>query len=1101
MNESKRLSNVVKKSYFLFLLMLFCMISAVRGFAQGITVIGTVSDSNGPLAGVTIIIKGTSTGLTTNGNGGYSITVPNPDAVLQFSYLGYKSREVAVGSKNQIDVTLVEDAEAIGEVVVTAFATQKRVNVTGAIATVAGSDIVSAPVANLSNALVGLAPGLSATQFSGEPGRNSADITIRGSATWGSSTPLFVIDGIEQTNEQAVTMFNSLDPNDILGVSVLKDASSTAVYGIRGANGVIIVTTKRGQTGKPKVSLSTNFGLTIASSFQDGLNSYDWARLRNEAIENEMKGFGDMGLSRYLYSEDDLWKFQNNRDFTDAEIDVMSISPEKKAQLRNSPGLYYFSWDAWPEIFGRVAPQTQTNVNVSGGTERVKYYASIGHFHQKSISQNYKYYGAETGSDYTRYNFRVNLDIEIFRNTTLSANISGQFGTTRGPGTGDPFDLNDRYAKITQYIFETTPFAARPILDGHLIEGYSTPSGSVQDALRAKTGSSKGNQNAIANLLRAGQGKLYNGMLDNTLVLKHEMSYLTKGLSLKATLNYQDNYTRYVTETPSLPVYTVRRGIDDPTRLDFFGGGMSADGFNSWGRDHWNKLYLDAGLFYNNSFGNHNVGALFLGTASKYTMPWSGGFNTPSGIMGFVGRVTSDYAQRYMVEMNMGYNGTEQFAEGRRFGLFPAFSAGWVLSNEPYFPKNKYLTFLKFRGSYGEVGNDLMGSRRYLYLPNTYNLNQGGYWLGNSTGNTSNPLYRGAAEGSLGNANITWERSRKMDIGMEARFLNDRLSLVVDYFTEKRNNILTTLGIIPCTYGVEGNMVPPANVGRTSNRGYEIKLGWNDQVNEHFGYYIEGSISYARSKIEYKAEAENPYYWMNETGFSIGQRFGLKSDGFFDTEEELNSRPYNTYTSNRATLGDIKYLDLNGDGLLNEKDYAPIGYPNSPEYQFAFKLGFNYKGFYMNALITGTAHGSFYLTGHTRIPYNQTAGNAFQWQADGRWTPERAASGAKMWYPRFAFNATDGSHHNYLPSDFWMYSSAHLKLKNLEIGYTFPKTAHFMETIGISSLSIYANANNVWTIFDRFPSKKMGLDPEARDNSTYRYPLTRTFNIGINLQF
>lgn len=1097
-SRPKSLGNRKRSVYSFLFVAVFCMANAAQVFAQGrVVVTGLVTDGTDPLPGVSVLLVDSTAGTATDANGRYSISVPNSATVLRFVYLGYTTVDQTVGSRNVIDVVMSEDAQVVEDVVVTAFATQKRINVTGSISAVGGEDIVSAPVANLSNALVGLAPGLAATQFSGEPGRNMSDIRIRGVATYGDATPLVVIDGVEQAPEQAFTTFNSLDPNDVLGVSILKDASSTAVYGIRGANGVIIVTTRRGLSGKPRVSVTANYGITNVNEYQTGLNSYEWATLRNESIDNELAGFG-ADWSQYRYNDKQLWKFQNNRDFTDEEINAMNISAEKKEQLRNSPGLYYFSWDAWSNIFGRVAPQYQANVNVSGGTDKVKYYTSVGYFNQESITRNYEYYGNQTGSTYSRYNYTMNLDVEVIKNTTISASLKGTFGTTSGPGTGDPNDFEGRYRGIMQYIYETTPFAAQPFIDGKLIEGYSAPGGSVQRELAETTNSSKGNQNALQYLTTRGTGYLYRTQLDNTFSIRHDMPYLTQGLYAKASVSYQDNYNRYVTRNHNVPVYMVRRSLSDPTELEFFGGGRSNETFNSIGRDQWNRLYVDGGIYYNGSFNGHSVGGMFVGKASKYTMP-SGAYNTPSGEMGLVARATYDYAERYMLEFNLGYNGTEQFAPGQRFGVFPAVSAGWVPTNEAFFSQNKWITFLKFRGSYGEIGNDRIGGRRYLYLPNTFNLNQGGYHFGHSGDNSDGPYYPGAAEAALGNPNVTWERSKKINVGADLRLINDKLSLTFDWFKEDRQNILTTLGIIPGTYGVASSGIPPANVGVTTNQGYEVVLGWNDRINR-FGYYIEGSVSYAHSKIIYRAEAPNPYPWMNQTGHSIGQRFGLRSDGFYDTIEELNMRPYNTFTSRRETLGDIKYIDLNGDGVIDNKDRAPIGSPNVPEYQYSIKFGFDYRGFDMRALLTGTANGSYYLSGFATIPFTQIAGNAFKWHQDGRWTQARYEAGEKITYPRLAWNPDAGTHANYLESDFWMYSSNHIKLKNIELGYSFSPNMRFMKFIGISSLRVFASANNVWTIWDCFPDN-MAIDPETRDSNTLMYPLTRTINFGLNIQF
>lgn len=1088
--------------YRMWLCVLVCILSVQTAFSQtkSVVVSGNVTDESGEaLIGVNVKVKEIFIGTVTDIDGNYKFSVP-ADATLIFTSVGMETQEIKVSGRTTINVVMAVSALEIEEVVVTAFAKQKRINVTGAISAVSGREILAAPVANISNALVGISPGLSAVQAGGEPGRNEADITIRGVATYGSSAPLIVIDGIEQAAEQAFTAFNSLDPNEILGISILKDASSTAVYGIRAANGVIIVTTKRGSVGRPRVSVSSSFGFTKATSLQEGLSSYDWAMFRNEGVRNEMNGFGNTALASYLYDDKDLWKFRNNRDFTTEEVDAMThLSAEQREQLKNSPALYYGSNDLYSQQFGKTAPQWQVNVNISGGTDKVKYFTSLGYFNQESITDATKYYGSDTGSKFERYNFRANVDVDIIKYTTLTVNSSGQFGTTKGPGitSTDPYDLSERYKIIMQYIYDGNPFMTPGIMDNHLISGLNRPAGSVQQDLYQKTGSTVGDQNAVYNLLKSGTGYLYNTLLDNTIKIKHVMPYLIEGLSVQGSVNYQDNYSRYVTIMPSIPAYTVRRGIDNPNVMEYFGGDMTGDTFTSRGYSNWNKLYIDAGLTYEGAFGDHNVGLLFLGKASKYTMPDDTN-NTPSGIMGLVGRVTYDYKQRYMAEFNMGYNGTEQFAEGNRFGFFPAFSAGWVPSNESFFPQNKWVTFVKLRGSYGEVGNDQLGGSRYLYFPNTYNLNQSGYYLGTSDGSSANPYYAGATEGNLGNPNVTWEKAKKYDIGLETRFINDKLSFTFDWFNEDRSNILTRLGLIPVTYGVAANSVPPANVGKTENKGYEVVLGWNDKVGE-VGYQIEGNLSYARNKITYKAEALNPYDWMNETGHSIGQRFGLKSDGLYNTEEELNARPYNTFTSNKTTLGDIKYIDLNGDGVIDNKDIAPIGYPNRAEYQFGIKLGFNYKGFDARFLFNGTANGSFYMR-RISIPFYKNAGNAFQWQYDGRWTPERYAAGEEITYPRATFNS-DITSHNFLASDYWMMPNDFFKLKNIELGYTFPSSTGFMQAAKISSLRVYANANNIYAFVNKM--RHIGIDPETKETSNYSYvyPITATVIFGFSIQY
>ena len=1065
------------------------------------TVRGKVVDESGePLYGAVVLQQGTSNGVSTGADGTYAIRIPAAATVLEVSFIGYRTYVHRIGASQAVfDVVLEPDANLMDEVVVTAFATQKKVNVTGAISSVSGSDILAAPVSNISNALIGNTPGVSGLQTSGEPGRNATNLYVRGVSTYGTASPLIIIDGVEQASEQAMSEFNAMDPNEIQGISILKDAASTAVYGVRGANGVVIVTTRRGARGRPVISFSGNYGLTSATLLQEGCTAYEYALFRNEAIRNEQRSYpGNEGLSTYIFDDYDLWKFKNNRDFTPQEVEAMTgLTAEQKAQLNATPALYYADHNLFKEQFDSVAPQYQANLNVSGGTDRVKYFVSFGYFRQEGITRSTQYYGADTRSLFNRYNFRSNFDIRLGERTTLTVNSAGQFGETTGPGNGaDAYDLSARYKIIMQYIYDCNPFISPGIVDGRLISGFSGIAGSVQNPLATKTHSNLGFQNALYNLLNSGTATIYNSLLDNTLRLTHSMDYLLQGLSAHATVSYQDNYNRYVKYTPSLPSYSIQRNIDNPLEYDFFGGSMGSGSFESWGYSNWNKFYIDAGLDWAASFGSHNWSALLLGKASKYTMP-SDSYHVPSGIMGFVGRVTYNFADRYMAEVNLGYNGTEQFAEGRRFGLFPAFSAGWVPTLEPWFPKNNFLTFLKLRASYGEVGNDQLGaSRRYYYLPSTWSINTSGYWLGAGDGTAPNAYFTGAVEGSLGNPDITWERARKSDVGIESKFFGSRLSIDFDWFYEYRDKILTTLGIIPGIYGVLSSSVQPANVGITTNRGYELVLGWSDQKGD-LVYSLGADLSYSRNHIEYMAEANNPYPWMNKTGHMIGQRYGLTSDGLFNTQEELDARPVNTYTGNLAALGDIRYKSLDGNDVIDQNDIGPIGFPNYALYHFNFKAKLSWRGLDVRVLFTGSKDGSYYLPSGFTIPFFKSAGNAWKWQYDGRWTEEKYLAGKEITYPRAAFDATS-THNNYLVSDYWMKSTDHIKLKNVELGYTFGFGKKGRDSI-LQALRVYANANNIYTF--RNALTPYGIDPETRDGNTYVYPLTRIFMAGISFRF
>ncbi len=1109
----------LKRFLFFTIGLLICCISITISYAKenqqkikpGIVIKGKIVNEKGiALQSVSVSIKGAVMGALTDADGRFSLSVPNASTILTISSVGYETVEQVVGNNNVITVVLKELTVSLNDVVVVGFGKQTRATVTGAVSTVSGKELVGTSVSNVSNMLVGNAPGVNGLQTSGEPGRNSASIYIRGISTFtGSSNPLIVIDGIEQPAEQTYTRMNSMDPNEIDNISILKDASATAVYGIRGANGVIIITTKRGRIGKPSINLSSNFGYTKATNLMHNVNSFQWALMRNEAIKTEQSTFANTSFNPYVFDNNDLWKMQHNRDYTPDEVAAMTqLTAQQKTQLNASPALYYGSRDLFAEQFGGVGPQQQLNLNVSGGTSKVKYYTSLGYFHQGSIMNNTSYYGANTASTFSRYNFLSNFDIEVVKNVQLKINLSGQFGQTAGPGysgTSNPYDYSSRYMAIMQYVFDSDPLTAPGIINGHMINSYQGVGGSASNPLGIKLGSQKGNQNAVRNLLISGTETLYNTLLNSSMVLTHTMNYVTRGLSVHATVNYGDSYNKAVASTPSLPDYAVRRNPVNPNNLDFFGGAIGASGFNSdpGYNGVWRNIYFDAGIDYSRTFGGHSISGLFLGKASKYTLPGDS-YNTPSGSMGLVGRVTYNYRERYLAEVNIGYTGTEEFIDNKRFGLFPAYSLGWVISKEPFFHKNDWISFLKIRGSYGETGNDqyrVNGNvQRYLYLPSTFNTGQGGYYWGSSNGSVVNPYWNGSVEGSLGNPSITWEKAISKNIGLDAKFLADRLSFTADFFQQDRNNILTTLQIIPAVYGVSSSSVPPANVGKTTNHGYELSLSWTERKAD-FSYFVNASMSYARNKILYMAESSKPYPWMLQTGYSIGQYTGLTANGFYNTPDELNNAPFNTINANKVALGDTRYKDLNGDGKIDIKDIAPIGYSNLAQYGFNLKAGLSYKGFDVSVLFTGQAKGSFNLANYefANGSFFQNAGNVMQWMYDGRWTSDKVANHQQVLYPRATINGGTGGSANYTSSTLWLVSNNFKRLKNVEIGYTLPNLKA-LKRASISSVRIYANGNNLITWGSDLMSK--GIDPESSDSGGYAiYPLTSVFVFGAQIHF
>ncbi len=1055
-----------------------------------VKVTGIVTDEKGePLEGVSIVEKGTQNVTVTKNDGRFSMEVKGEKSILEISYVGYEKQEVSAANHSLI-ISLKNTQAQLEQVVVVGYGIQKKETVTGSVVSVGNKELMQTPVSNVGNALVGRVAGLTATQFSGEPGDNAATLRIRGVGTLNSSgqEPLVIIDGIQST----FSIMNAIDANEIENISVLKDASATAVYGVRGANGVVIVTTKRGNSGRPQINFTSNYGLTSLATKLKMLGSYEYALFRNEAIRTD----GDASMNRYLFTDDELWKFQNNRDYTPAEVAAMSLQQEQKNSLLESPALYYTSHDYFDEQFGGASPQQQYNINISGGGERVRYFTSLGYFSQKGLFNHSDYGGADVNSFYSRYNFRSNYDIEIIKNLKISVDLAGQFGSNGGIlGNSQDGDITGPYSRhkaMLVSILSSTPYNGPGLVDGHLISGFVGTTNPMQ-------GKNASGFSPITNLLSRPYLTRKNTNLNANIKLVHTMDYITKGLSLTGTVSYNDNYITGVYRSTPVPQYTATRNPANPAEILYFGGAVGpvtiTDNYNN---NKWRRIYFESALNYKNNFGKHGVSGLVLMNAQRTHDPGLL-FNVPAGLMGAASRITYNYNQRYLVEFNMGYNGSENFPEKKRFGFFPAYSLGWVVSNEAFFPHNIGINNLKIRGSHGEVGNDQVAGRRFLYLPSTWGYGSlsgiSGYYFGNSNGTSRDPFYAGAYETTVGNPDVTWERAKKSNIGLEISFLKNRLSFTGDLFQEKRDNILWNLGTVPATVGAS---LPPANIGKVSNKGYEAQLGWNDRVG-NLSYNLGFNLSYARNKIEYMSEPAYAYPWMNSTGFSIGQYKGLKTAGFYNNEKEASTHPYSSIDGNKVQAGDLRYIDIDGDGVIDSKDRVPIGYSNLPRYAFSSTMGLNYKGFGLSILLTGTAQGSFVLSDFYLLnPFYQASGAAMAFQYEGRWTPEKAAQGIESTFPRSSLR--NYSTQNGVVSDFWVKSSDHIRLKNVEISYTFQNIDIFKKA-GMKGIRIYANGNNLYTWSNLID----GIDPEQQAsngaNSGYVYPMTRIFNFGTSIQF
>ena len=1002
---------------------------------------GTVKDSKGiPLPGVTVVVKGTTLGIITDADGKYVLTLPADAKTLIFKFIGLKAQEIEIDGKRIFNVVLEEEIIDVEEVVIVGYGRQKKETVVGAIATIKATELLQSPQANISNALVGRLPGLFAVQNSGEPGKDQSTLRIRGIGTFaGDQNPLIMVDGIETPN------YNNIDPNEIESLTILKDASATAVYGVRGANGVLLITTKRGQTGKPKISLTTSAAITILPFLRPQMNSYEYT-------SNYNKG----------QAYDSFVNGNYNPKYTDTDIALY--------QSHEDP-IFHPDVDWVDYMLKDYSSQTQSNLNISGGTEKVKYFVSLGYYTETGMfNTDIIDAGYDPQIRYKRYNMRANFDFQITKRLSAAMDIATQIDDRRYLG-------NWSTALFFNMLSSQTPISSPGVIDNKVIT-LNTVMG---------TGTF-----APPLALLKGFRRDFGNNLSGSVRFNYNLDQITNGLSARALISYknfnsQNQYYNFMAE--GLYKAEALKATDGSTIIQQSGE------FAAWqfseSADKNRRTDLEVGLEYTRKFGDHNVGGLLMYNQQKIFNPGLA-FLVPRGHQGIVGRVTYSYKNRYLTEFNLGYNGTENFAPGKRFGFFPAYSAGWVASQEPFFPANNYVTFIKIRGSYGEVGNDEIGGTRFLYRPTSYTYTNNGYYFGQYGSNYQG--YRVSNEGSLGNPDLTWERAKKMNIGAEINLFNNKISITADYFIEKRDNILANKGTIPQIIGMT---LPAYNLGKMKNGGFDGDISFNNKLGS-FVYYIKANYTYAHNVIEFQDEVLQPYPYQYRTGQRYGQRFGLVAEGLFNTWEEVNvaNRPVYSWSSNKIQPGDIRYKDVNGDGRIDVNDQVPIGYSNFPEKIFGISLGGSFKGFDISILFQGAANVSMYPSRNS-IQGFVTGGGANKDLDLYSWTYERYTQGLLIKYPRLNGSGGSASDHLYQGSTFWYEDASYLRLKNMEIGYTLSKG--LIKRIGLGSVRIFVNGNNLITWCKLFP----GEDPEYPNVSANEepYPVESIYNLGLRINF
>ena len=1022
-------------------LAVFCILLAGTSvFAQTKQVTGVVKDATGEtVIGASVVEKGTTNGVITDFDGVFKLTV-SENAVLQISYIGYQTQEVKVAGKTTLDITLREDTEMLEEVVVVGYGAQKKESVIGAISQVTSKDLLSTPSANISQAISGKITGVITSQTSGAPGADDAQIYIRGRATFaGDAQPLVLVDGVERS-------FSQIAPDDIETISVLKDASATAVYGVRGANGVMLITTKRGKEQKPVVSLTANWQIQSPTRKDTYLDSYQSVMLLEEALAND-------GLPSQ-FSADDIEMYRR------------SVAGE----LSGRDAMLYPNVDWYDQVLSNTAPAQRYNVSFTGGTKRMRYYASGEFYDQKSIVKNLSndQFGNTSSPGFRRYSFRANTDFFLTTDLTFSVNFGTRFEERRGPNTNDS---DPNYSEIF-YELNHTPGWLFPV-------SYSIPNGESTRTLYA--GTSQYQNNIVARLTEAGYYKSTNVVNETNFIVDYKMDWLTEGLSVKGMLSFdyenlhRNNYTR------NFATYE----LNDPANYE------SLTAYNKFNTDteltHGSeftsiyKLYMEAQVNYARKFGKHDVTAMALYMQNDYRSK----ADLAKRYQGLVGRVTYAWDDRYLAEFNAGYNGSENFMKGKRFGFFPAFSIGWRLSNEPFMQKySDWLNNLKIRASYGQVGNDVYQvngvQQRFLYEQKWSQITND-YYFG-TTGQT------GIYDAQYPNYGVTWERAHKYNVGIEFGFFNGMLTGNVDVFYEKRNDILTTYLTRPEWVGV---VMAAANLGKTKNQGYEIELKHSNHIGSDFHYTIGFNFSHARNEILSMDEPDIKTDYRKREGHPINQYFGLICDGYV-TQADLDSGnlPVSRFSSD-VKVGDLKYRDMNQDGFIDDRDETFIGYSDIPENMYALNLSANYKNWGFSVMFQGVDHVSRYYDAEAMFAFIN--GGKVKEHHLERWNPaeSEAYNLAHAKYPLLHYN--DYGDHNQRQNSYFLKNGAFLRLKNIELSYTLPE--RWSHKVGMSDCRLYINANNLvtWDHLD-------GLtDPES--NGSNRFPIMKTVNFGVNIKF
>lgn len=996
---------------------------------------GSVTDGNGDaLIGVSVQVKGTSTGTITDTNGKFTITIPNGNATLVLSYIGFETQEIKVDNRASLNITMRDDAQLLEEVVVVGYGTQKKESVVSAVSTVRIGELKVAAPRSINNILAGKVSGVISVQRSGEPGKDDAQFWIRGISTHGEGKePLVLVDGVERS-------LSNVEPEDIENFSVLKDASATAIYGIKGANGVILVTTRRGKSGAASINFKYEMGMNQPIAKPRFVDGPTYLELLNEA------------------------NLASNPNY------VTPYTPEVIAKYRSGEDPWLYPNVDWMRLMMKDHASNQRfTVNASGGTDKAKYYIAGSYYGESGIWNRDSSKSYNSNTKLNRVNFRSNIDLKLNKRLEVSLGLGGYLMLGNKPGDGDSgsFWYNTMLATPTKYA-PTAPDPEDPRETVYLTSGGS------------------GNINLYALLVNSGYTTSWENTLQTDLSLKYDASTILKGLRANIMLSYDAYSYNRVGRTRSGDGWTIVPPGRDPETgkltLEKTYSGTKELGYKKTAGGN-RRVYFQGSLNYDQKFGDHGVSALVLFNLQDYQNGDAENsiLGLPYRNVGLVGRATYQYKSRYFAEVNAGYNGSENFERGHRFGLFPSVALGWIASEETFFKNHvsdNIISYLKFRASYGLKGNDRIGGRRFAYLT-TVGSGYGDYVFGKDV----DTHWYSIGEDQWG-ANLTWEKETEKNIGVEIRFLKG-FYLQMDYFTRHRKDIFQQRNSMPTIIGLENR--PYGNIGEFKNSGVDASLEYNRKFGD-LEVAVRANYTFARNNLLNNDEPDRTFVYQNRKGKRLNQPFGLIAEGLFASEEEITSAPKQSFGTVR--VGDIKYKDVNGDGVVDTYDEVAIGNPDIPETIYGFGVSLGYKGIDVSIFFQGAASMDFMLGGDGFYPFlrGETQGNVTYWATD-RWTEESPRQNAL--FPRLS---SGDNPNNYRNSTWWQRNADYLRLKTAEVGYTFPKD--LTKKIGISAFRVYLSGLNLCT-FSQFKY----WDPELGNGNGAAYPLQRTFTAGVNINF